>query len=81
MEKSRSLTASDGAEFRAMIEEMPDGTWRASGVVRLDKKFEVQEQTSGIEMCATEEAARAWVDRAGAARGFTSCKLEVKRRG
>jgi hypothetical protein len=74
-----NLTAADGAEFHALIEEMPDGTWRASGVVRLDKKSEMLEQTSGIEMYPTEEAARAWVDRAGAARGFKSCKLNVSR--
>jgi hypothetical protein len=35
-EASRPLTAADGAEFRALIEEMPDGVWRASAVVRLE---------------------------------------------
>lgn len=79
MPGNRSLTAADGAVFYALIEEMPDGMWRASGVVRLDKKSEVQEQTSGIEMFPTEKAARDWVDRAGAARGFKSCKLNVRR--
>jgi hypothetical protein len=74
-----TLTAADGATFHAMIEEMPDGNWRASGVVRLDKKSEMQEQTSGVEMFPTEAAARAWVEKAGASRGFKSCKLQVRR--
>lgn len=74
-----NLTAADGAKFFALIEEMPDGMWRASGVVRLDKRSEIQEQTSGIEMFPTEETARAWVERAGAARGFTSWNLSVRR--
>ena len=74
---NRSLTAADGAEFHALIEEMADGMWRASGVVRLDKKFELLQQTSGVEIFPTEKAARAWVHRAGAARGFKSCKIQV----
>jgi len=74
-----TLTGADRAEFHALIEELPDGTWRASGVVRLDKKYEVLEQPLGIEMVPTESAARAWVDKAGATRGFKSCKLKVRR--
>jgi hypothetical protein len=46
-------TVADGAEFLALIEEMPDGERRASGVVRLDKKSEIIEQSSGIEMSPT----------------------------
>jgi hypothetical protein len=76
---NRSLTAADGAEFFAMIEEMPDSSWRASGVVRLDKKSEVLEQPLGVETVPDETAARAWVEKAGAARGFKSGKLEVRR--
>jgi len=79
MMPNKSLTAADGAVFHALIEEMADGKWRTSGVVRLDKKSEVLEQTSGVEMFPTEKEARAWVDRAGAARGFKSCKLQVRR--
>jgi hypothetical protein len=75
-----TLTAADGAEFHALIEEQPDGTWRASSVVRLDKKYEVLEQTLDIKMFPTESAARAWVDKAGATRGFKSCKLQVRRK-
>jgi hypothetical protein len=41
MFQKRSLTAADGAELRALIEEMPDGDWRAVGIVRLDNKSEV----------------------------------------
>ena len=72
-----TFTGADGAVFYALIEEMPDGMWRASGVVRLDKKSKVQ--SSGVEICPTEEAARAWVDKAARSRGFNSCKLQVRR--
>ena len=74
-----SLNPADGATFHAMIEEMPDGMWRASGLARLDEKSQVQEQTLGMEMCPTELTARAWVNRVGALQGFKSCKLEVRR--
>jgi len=74
-----NLTAADGAKFYALIEEMLDGQWRASGVVRLNKNSEVREQTSGIEMFPTEKAARAWVGSASAARGFKSYSLNVRR--
>ena len=74
---NRSLTAADGAVFFALIEELPDATWRASGVVRLDRKSEILGQTSGVEMFATEEAARASVEvqHAGSNR---CCTSEVK---
>jgi hypothetical protein len=39
METDKPLTAADGAEFHATIEEMPEGIWRASGVVRLDALY------------------------------------------
>jgi hypothetical protein len=83
MMPNQYLTVADGAVFRADIYEMPDGAWRASGIVRLDEKFGMQEQivlirqTSEIEMFPTEQAARARIDRAGAARGFKSYKLKV----
>ena len=50
MFQKRSLTAADGAELHALIEEMPDSDWRAVGIVRLDNKSEVQQQPVGIEM-------------------------------
>jgi hypothetical protein len=79
MEIDKPLTAADGAEFHATIEEMPEGLWRASGVVRLDAEPEVRRQAYGVEMLSGEEAARTWADRAAMARGFLSFKLEVKR--
>jgi hypothetical protein len=63
--------------FTPMIEEMPDGQWRASAHVRLVKPFHVDEQTSGIEMFPADDAARKWAGRAAAARGFSTYKLEV----
>lgn len=75
----KSLTAADGAVFRAEIEEMPDGMWRASGVIRLDKKSEVLEQPFDIKKFPSEKDARDWVDRAGKRHGFKSCKLKVTR--
>jgi len=75
MFQKRSLTAADGAELHALIEEMPDSDWRAVGIVRLDNKSEVQQQPVGIEMAE----ARAWVDCAAKAKGFKSCKLRVIR--
>ena len=49
----------------------------ASGIVRLDRKSEILGQTSGVEMFATEEAARASVEvqHAGSNR---CCTSEVK---
>ena len=79
MFQKRSVTAADGAELHALIEEMPDSDWRAVGIVRLDNKSEVQQQPVGIEMFPTEVEARAWVDRAAKAKGFKSCKLRVIR--
>ena len=79
MFQKRSLTAADGAELHALIEEMPDSDWRAVGIVRLDNKSEVQQQPVGIEMFPTEAEARAWVDCAAKAKGFKSCKLRVIR--
>jgi hypothetical protein len=73
----KNLTAADGAEFHAMIEETPEGQWRASAHVRLVNRSHVDEQTSGIEMFHTQDAAREWAGRAAAARGFSTYKLEV----
>jgi len=68
MFQKRSLTAADGAELHALIEEMPDSDWRAVGIVRLDNKSEVQQQPVGIEMFPIEAEARAWVDCAAKAK-------------
>lgn len=78
MLSNQPLATADGAVFRAMIEEMPDGSWRASGIVRLVKEFEELEQPSSIEICPTQEAARARVCRAAAALGFKRFKLRVR---
>jgi hypothetical protein len=73
------LSPSDGAEFQAIVEQLPDGQWRASGVFRLDKKSEILEEPAGIEMFPTEGAAIQWVRRIGADHGFKSFKLETVR--
>jgi hypothetical protein len=75
----RNLTAADGAKFLALIEEMPDGQWRASAVVRLDTKSKIDEQQDDVCMFQSEEAARGWIHKAAAARGFSSVSIEVKR--
>jgi hypothetical protein len=75
----RSLSAADGAKFRALIEEMPDGQWRASGQVKLDMKSKIEDQTSDIEMFPSEEQARAWAETAARARGFSDFFLKVVR--
>jgi hypothetical protein len=78
-EASRPLTAADGAEFRALIEEMPDGVWRASAVVRLETESEEREQPHDVELFSSEQAARSRADRTAMGRGFLSFSLEVKR--
>ena len=71
----RSLTADDGAHFHALIKEAPDGRWRALAVVRTETEL----QSSTVETFPTEKAARAWVDRAAAHRGFASYVPEIIR--
>ncbi len=51
--QNQSLTAADGATFLALIEETPEGLWRASATVRLDKGYEILDQSLGIEMFPT----------------------------
>lgn len=76
---SKSLTAADGAEFLGLIQEVDNGQWRASANVRLDSGSHVDDQPSGIEMFGSEADARAWIDRAAQARGFTSVIPNVER--
>lgn len=71
----RSLTASDGAEFLSLVQELDGGKWRASANVRLD----AEDQPLGIEVFGSEDDARAWLDRAAQARGFTSVIPDVER--
>ena len=71
----RSLTAGDGARFHALIKEAQDGRWWVLAVVRT----ETEQQSSAVEIFRTEEAARAWVDRAAVHRGFTSYEPEIMR--
>lgn len=73
--QSRSLTASDGAEFLGLVQELDEGRWRASANVRLD----ADDQSLGIEVLGSEDDARAWLDRAAQARGFTSVIPDVVR--
>jgi hypothetical protein len=72
----RSLTAGDGAQFYALIKQASDGQWRALAVVQT----ETEQQSSTVESFQTEEAARAWVDRAAIQRGFTSYEPEIMRK-
>jgi hypothetical protein len=74
----RTLTATDGAEFIPLIEECEDGRWRASAVVRLVRKDETLEQSSGIEMFPDQPAARGWVEKAASTRGFTKYQLHIR---
>jgi hypothetical protein len=71
----RSLTAADGAQFHALIKQVLDGRWCALAVVQT----ETEQQSSTVETFWTEEAARAWVDRAAIQRGFTSYKPDIVR--
>lgn len=71
----RSLTAGDGAHFHALIKQMLDGRWQALAIVGT----ETEQQSSTVETFQTEEAARAWVDRAAIHRGFTSYEPEIMR--
>jgi hypothetical protein len=71
-----SLTVGDGAQFHALIKQMLDGRWRALAIVRT----ETEQQSSTVETFRTEEAARAWVERAAVHRGFMSYEPEIMRR-
>jgi hypothetical protein len=73
------LTAADGAVFHVLIEEMPDEQWRVSGQAKLDRKSQIEVQTSDIEMYPSEEAAREWANAAAKARGFARFGLDVIR--
>jgi hypothetical protein len=71
----RSLTAADGAQFHALIKQASVGRWCALAVVQT----ETEQQSSAVETFRTEEAARAWVDRAAVQRGFISYEPEIMR--
>jgi hypothetical protein len=75
--QNQSLTAADGATFLALIEETPEGLWRASATVRLDKGYEILDQSLGIEMFPTLKDARGWVNRAAANRGFKNPEAKI----
>ena len=70
-----SFTVGDGAHFHALIKQILDGRWRALAIVRT----ETEQQSSTVETFPTEEAARAWVDRAAVRRGFMSYQPEIIR--
>jgi hypothetical protein len=68
-------------ELHALIEEMPDGDWRAVGIVRLNNKSEVQQQPVGIgarsDCLSLWAAARDYLflGRADAVHGFRSALM------
>jgi hypothetical protein len=67
--ESIAMMASDGATYSHQIDETSDG-WRASALIKLEKGNETLTQSLGPEMFSTYEAAREWVGREAAARGF-----------
>jgi hypothetical protein len=71
----RSITAADGAQFCALIKQASVGRWYALAAVQ----SETEQQSSTVETFRTEEAARAWVDRAAIQRGFISYEPKIMR--
>jgi hypothetical protein len=64
------LTEEDGARFDCTVAEVDPGEWRASGVVRLDRGYDILEQLVEPRMFSTRDNAREWLLQEGAARGF-----------
>jgi hypothetical protein len=68
--------AVDGAIFEATWQETPDGP-QVSYRVRLTVGAEVYTE-SDIKLCKDDEEARAWLDRAAAARGFKKYTIDPR---
>jgi hypothetical protein len=60
----------DGATFHGSIAAMPNGEWRANCYWRIGADLKAEDMQS--RSFDTEGDARAWVQSAGAARGFKS---------
>jgi hypothetical protein len=73
------LTADRGAAFDAQIDEIRAGQWRASARVSLSRIRAVIDDTIGPQTFASEAAARAWLENAAQARGFTAPHIDVHR--
>lgn len=74
-----ALTPADGAKFQALIEQLPDGKWRASAVAKLDTLKEVFVETVGTETLDSEQSATDWIHHAARTHGFTAIYLDIKR--
>lgn len=66
------------AGFWAMLPKGGKVVWAGTAPV-LDVRLDADDQSLGIEVLGSEDDARAWLDRAAQARGFTSVIPDVVR--
>lgn len=67
---SPQMLHDDGAQFRARIDKVDGGVFRACCHVVLDRLSNVFVEQPEYEMCVSEDAARLWVHNMASRRGF-----------